>query len=429
MYKNMINQLIQKLQSNFEFYTLNAILVSLVFYQNITTLLLILFFLHWVYKRKWRNIPFVFKKHPGLFILPILYLLYLLGLLYSENIHYALNKLETKLGLLIFPFLFSTSDELNNSKLFQLIKKNYLIASLAGASICYIIATYHFLFELYCRKKNIILSEYPYTNYFFTSYLSYFFHYGYYAMYINIGLMFAYSLFYEKILKFNWFIITTMFLSVFIMMLGSKAGIISMFIIHLLFIIRYFLHQRYINIRSLYLILNLIILSLILFMWIPHTKSRVKIISDVFMKKKVDSSSTESTQLRYFAWRTSINLIKKRPILGYGTGDANDVILQEYKIKNYYGPLKKEINAHNQFMQTAISIGLGGTALLLLFFLWLIYIGFKYKNFYIQVFSIITFIAYLFESYLETQAGVFYTIIFSMIFFKNATSKYSLLRP
>lgn len=429
MCENMINQLIQKLQNNFEVYILNMILVSLVFYQNITTLLLILFFLYWAYKRKWTNIPFTFKKHPGLLILPILYLLYLLGLLYSENIHYGLSKLETKLGLLIFPFLFSTSDELNNSKLFQVIKRNYLIASLAGASICYIIATYHFLFELYCRKNNIILPEYPYTNYFFTSYLSYFFHYGYYAMYMNIGIMFAYSLFFERILKFHWFITIIIFLSIFIMMLGSKAGIICMFIIHFLFIIRYALHRRYINTRSFYLILNLIILSLILFMFIPHTKNRVKIISDVFMKKKVDSSSTESTQLRYFAWKTAIDLIEKRPISGYGTGDANNVILQQYKIKNYYGPLKKEINAHNQFMQTAISIGLGGTALLLLFFLWLIYIGFKYKNFYIQVFSIITFIAYLFESYLETQAGVFYTTIFSMILFKNATSKYSLLRP
>ncbi|MCX7728926.1 MAG: O-antigen ligase family protein [Bacteroidia bacterium] len=342
---------------------------------------------------------------------------------YSENIDYGLKKLETKLGLLVIPLLFSTIKSLNDSEKITTLKKNYLIGSIIHILICYSIASYRFFYELYCRKNGIHLEEYPYTNYFFTSYLSFFLHYGYCAMYINVAIMFVYSMFFHKNIPLFLFFVIAIVLSVFVMMLGSKAGIAAMFIIHFSYIIYFIVQKKQINPRTLiYLLIFIMTISLLL-VFMPNTKERVSIITDLIIHKKADSISTESTQLRYYAWKASMDLIKKEPWKGYGTGDINDILINTYREKNYVGALKKEINSHNQFIQTFLSIGVLGVIMLFSFFIWMFYIGIKFKNISIIVFSIITFTSYLFESYLETQAGVFFTTIFTLFFFRNAILK------
>jgi O-antigen ligase len=130
----------------------------------------------------------------------------------------------------------------------------------------------------------------------------------------------------------------------------------------------------------------------------------------------MDSTSVESTQLRYFAWKASSELVRESVWLGYGTGDVEDVLIQKYKEKNYIGLLKKNLNAHNQYLQTGLSVGIPGVLVLVIYFVVSFVWAFRHRNTAFFIYLIITFMAFLFESYLETRAGVFYLAFFSSFF-------------
>jgi O-antigen ligase len=291
---------------------------------------------------------------------------------------------------------------------------------------CIIKALILFSYELYCREYRIILDEYPYTNYFFSGYLSNFMHYGYYAMYVNVAILLLLEYLgksYNSI-TIKWkilYILTLLFLSIFVMMLYSKAGIISLLLIYLFFGIYLALLHKKIK----YLLFTIITLSsilYILFNFIPYTSERISGMVKGFEHKDINPDSDESTQLRIFAWQASTNLIKSNPISGYGTGDVNDELIKEYKNKGYTGALRKEMNAHNQYYQTMLGIGIFGLILFVVFYFWNGYLAIKQRSFSLFIFVIITFFIMLFESYLETQAGVFYTSIFSTLLILKSTS-------
>lgn len=410
----------QKIKFNL-FYLINILLISILVFPPLTTIITILIAI-FLFKEKY-NLKKTFtslinnKYSVLIFILPTLYIMYILGMIYSSNIEYGLKKLETKFGMFLYPLLIPLIKQFYNGKYIYQLKKNYINGVIVISIICLIIAIIRFSYELYCREYRIILEEYPYTNYFFSSYLSLFMHYGYFAMYVNVAIISLYDLFLKKMINKKHFLFSVFFLSLFVLMLYSKTGIFSMLLIHIiyfLFIIKKSILNKKIILSIFFTIVTLIVL---LFTLIPHTTDRIKIIKDTLISKKLDPNSTESTQLRTFAWKASISLIKNNPLLGYGTGDVNDVLLNEYQIKGYFGALKKEMNAHNQFLQTWLSIGILGFIVLLSFFIYCSYIGIKESQIPILIFAIISFIAFLFESFLETQVGVFYISVLSFLNF------------
>lgn len=91
--------------------------------------------------------------------------------------------------------------------------------------------------------------------------------------------------------------------------------------------------------------------------------------------------------------------------------------LPEYHIINHI--IKHEMNAHNQFSDTIIAVGIIGLLLLLGFFFMPIYLWIKNKNFDIVLFSLLFIIAFncLFESVFERQMGImFFTFFYFLLF-------------
>ncbi len=373
-----------------------------------------MFFL-WIYENQFKLKWQIILENKIIFALPLMYLMYLIGMIYSDNTDYGWQKLETKFGILFFPVFLSTFQSIEWKKNYSYYIKTYIYGVIFTAIFCGIRSVVLFSYELYCRENRILLDEYPYTNYFFSSYLSYFMHYGYYAMYVNMAIIFLYELMISDSKKYGY-LLSIFSLSVFVLMLYSKAGIMTNFIIHISYI-AHIVRRKIFNSKYTFLlvILSLISLGYILFNYIPYTKERINTIVSSLVEKKLDRNSTESTQLRIFAWKASKELIYAKPLFGYGTGDANDALISKYKERNYYGVLSKQLNAHNQYFQTIISIGIIGLLPLIIFFIWFLYLGIKFQNTAMIVFFVIILVVYAFESYLETQAGVFFTCIFPFV--------------
>jgi O-antigen ligase len=399
-------------------YIFAAFLFSIALFPKLIVLLLILLVLAWISEGGFKE-KFSFIAENKIFlVLPSIFLLYLLGMIYTENTSYGWTKMETRLGLFLIPLSMPTLWSLEFKNKSKFYTKAYILGISLAMIFCHTRSITLFSYELYCREHRIILEDYPYTNYFFSSHLSYFMHYGYFSMYVNIAiiLLLEHIREFKNILSKNKLILyfsLIFFLSIFVLMLYSKAGIISMFLIFIAFGI----HMAYIYKKAKYLAYMLLSMSLLFYLlynYIPHTNERIKGMLDGFEESNLDPNSTESTQSRIFAWKAATELIKAQPIFGYGSGDSNDVLLKKYAERGYNGVLENELNAHNQFFQTHLSIGILGVILMLVFFIYLLIVALKLKSFPVFIFSIIGFLVLLFESYFETQAGIFFIAVISV---------------
>jgi O-antigen ligase len=114
-----------------------------------------------------------------------------------------------------------------------------------------------------------------------------------------------------------------------------------------------------------------------------------------------------------------VEIIREHPLSGVGTGDVKDALLEKYNEKGMTDAFSHRLNAHNQFLQTGIAIGIAGmTVLIGMFILALIY-AIKNRNIVYLLFLGINAVNFLFESILETQNGVvFYAFFNAFLFYK-----------
>ncbi len=102
-------------------------------------------------------------------------------------------------------------------------------------------------------------------------------------------------------------------------------------------------------------------------------------------------------------------------------GDYYELSTKEYfnEYRIIKDCIKHKFNAHNQFSDTIIAVGVMGLLLLLTFFAYPIFLWIKNKNFDIVFFSLLLIIAFnsLFESVLERQMGIMFFVFFYFLLF------------
>ncbi len=129
-------------------------------------------------------------------------------------------------------------------------------------------------------------------------------------------------------------------------------------------------------------------------------------------------ASGHSLLMRLEFWKTGLNIIRKQPVLGVGTGDVQVAYNRQYKADNSKLTERWHLRSHNQFIAIGVAFGLIG---ILLFFIWLFAPLFmvKQKNPLFPLFFIIGFLSMLNEDTLETQAGVTFFGFFYCFFLLN----------
>jgi O-antigen ligase len=399
----------------FGYYLLLAFVFCLPLNKKILPYIISAIILNWLIG--WRfhdNLKTCFKnKYLLLFI--AFFLLHIIGILYSQNIYYALDDVLLKLSLFIFPFALFDSLSYSYDRI-----KTILTAFVIGCFIACIICLIHSLM-VYSQKHDLMI--------FFYGELSIFHHPGYFSMYLNFVLA---LLIFVTFLKQNnhskryVFFSSTLiiFFILFIILLNSKTGILSSLLIILIALIYYFSNKRT-------GILVVTMLSILLFFFIayqflnkpvnPRFNKPMEMIQnrDALIEKK----TTESTSVRILIWQAAIEIIKENYRYGVGTGDTKDMLLKKYKEKGMTGAYNEKLNAHNQFLQTFIALGLPGIILLLSSIIFPSILAFRKKNFIYLTFLIIIFINFLTESMLETIAGVMFYASFNSLLIVNVYRK------
>jgi O-antigen ligase len=354
------------------------------------------------------------KKRKFLLLFGVLYLLYVVGTIYSDQLsgmEGAYFDLEVKLSLLVFPLLFSTID-------FSAFKKDFYSKLLKA-------------FVVGCLLSTLFLTNSAVLNYFkqgdsnllYYTFLSQMHHPSYLAMYVS----FAIAIVISKLIVNNpkvlskWFfgVVLILVFQVFIVMLSSKAGIIGLVIIYILAVLFSIFLGKKTLVRASMLSVVLIITFFITLMSFPYAGNRLSSAKEVVASSEaINVNAEEGTAARLLIWETSLEIIKENFLFGVGTGDVKQSLMEKYEERGITKAFKDHLNSHDQYLQTFIAIGvLGFLALLAGLFLPAM-MAIRNKNMLYVLFIALISFHLLVESMFERQAGVvFYGFINVVLFY------------
>ena len=125
--------------------------------------------------------------------------------------------------------------------------------------------------------------------------------------------------------------------------------------------------------------------------------------------------------IRVAIWKCSGDIIKRRWLTGVGTGDVQDCLQQAYEDRKFYFASRyNRYNAHNQYLQSAISHGIAGALLFAFCIAVPLYQNRKsFSNNIYMLFLVLFAITAITESVLEINKGVVLYSFFNSIFAFN----------
>lgn len=383
-------------QKSISFYLLAAFLITLPVKENFNSMAMILLstfaFLLILFKQKLEVKRL--KKFIPLFIF---YGILLISVVYSEDTKQALKMANRWLPFLLLPLIFSV---------ITISKKQYLrlmkIFIVWMAMLCVyshtvvLINLYHNNDVLY----NIFNSHYSYLS---LSEETIDLHSTYYAYLIIVAVVFLINfLFSERRWKIRllYFVLIAYF-TFFIFHLSARLPIAVLFVFYNMALIYYFFTQKKIWKGILFLVVLYFISSLVIYN-VRITRYRFQQLLGFTYS---DGTHHEDGRDKILQWEAGI-AANKHLIFGNGVGDANQSIFDSYIERGLPKYAEREYNAHNQFIQTYIGMGLAGVVALLFIFFYYFRASYRNGNFTGYSLLFLTFILYQTESYLERHVGV-----------------------
>jgi O-antigen ligase len=136
--------------------------------------------------------------------------------------------------------------------------------------------------------------------------------------------------------------------------------------------------------------------------------------------EKVKLKDEYQVEPRMQRWICAVDLIKQRPLLGYGTGDEVGLLKQKYYDNNLMVSYHLEFNAHNQYLSTLIKHGIIGLLVFMSAFFYYLYLGVRAKDFIYTSFVILLLVGFFTENILDMNKGIFFFAFFNTLFGYNA---------
>ena len=326
------------------------------------------------------------------FILVGFYFLYGFGLLYSDNLNAGLLKMENKSSFLIIPILALLSASLYQKRKWYLI--SFVISNFLASIICLFIA----------------IQDFTYGNLYYTNF-SYFLHPSYFALYVVFSIHIAWQFISTEkdmgiMLKLSLYAVMLYF-AIIVYLISSKIGIISGVLSLSIILFHEFRTTYKFSKRSIFLVVMISV-----FVYSGITNHRFRIFSE-----NIQKTPTENTHTRFLIWQESLDVIEENIFFGQGTGDAQSALNTRYLSKGYLDAYEHQLNAHNQYLETFVSIGLIGFIMLLLLFILPVYYLKDHFEILSMVFLFLIGFHLLFESMFERFWGiVFFAFFFSLFF-------------
>ena len=376
-----------------------------------------------------RKVEFNFPRIQWLLILlpAIFYLFHVIGMIYTSDFHSGLFDLEMKLSLLFAPvvMLFLTDKVKQN---INLVVKAFILGNLVALAICLLRALDHsfitnevgkLVFEpsYWSGERDLtffqlIMKRYSHFSYSFFSFIH---HPSYFSMYVLFAIcliIFLYSKYQHKksvktILVLSLFLI---FLTLMIWLLGSRAGYLAFAALFIGLSI-FFMFKTKKFLVSLGVITTGFIL-MIVFMSPQLKKNFQEVVHQVENQQELSSDS----DIRLWLWKSGMEVFQENYILGVGTGDTKLEMKKKYHENNLSIAEEKSYNLHNQYLESAIKLGVFGWLLLVFWLVSTLIYAITTKDFLLFFLVLIVSVHFMFESMMNSIAGVsFFMFFYSLL--------------
>ncbi len=330
----------------------------------------------------------------------MLYLLYVFSLIYTDNISFGLRKVEKTLTLFLIPMLVLT----HNREDFKL---KFIYAALGGGLFSAMTICWGAVFY------SIATNATPWVQ------LKYFFQWIYsswnlvkpldgHPSYIAVLLViFIFALLQAK--SFARFrkgrvkvILILLPLLVFLIQTSSRVALVALVILIFLYTLKRLTRKNIILFGT-----AIILISALSYQF-------------DFMSNKFDKILNSRGKITFERYERWTNIMKgfgdeDALLFGIGAGDVNEIYETAYLKGRNFKAIKENYNAHNQFVETLVGLGLLG-----LFSFIALFVLFAYKT-RLEGMALPFFVVFLlfafFESILERSQGVFmFAFLFSVLY-------------
>jgi hypothetical protein len=366
-----------------------------------------------------------------------LYLLVVVGLLFTQNYKEAGFELEKKLMLFFLPLFFVSSKPLSENDR-RFVFKSFLISAFVSSLVCIVYATYrnymegHTVSYVYNALVNDIHlpGRYYYFNYWYFTYELFAQPLGMHPIYLSMYLITAGFLtvhLYWKQEQPFWkraaLSSIILYLFLIIVLLASRTQIAIAALSGTIFIL-------HIAVKNGYLMRGLLFLAVMavggLFIILKNPVIRERLIDS----NKLNAHYSENKygegglSLRTYKWRYTLEAIKDSPWVGTGTGDAQDVLQTYYKKNDFTIGFENRFNAHNQYLQVFLEFGILGLISLCIGWLMPAVTAFRQKEWLGFAFMVLILLSCMTESMMEVNKGIaFYAFFYSLIFIRPTSEK------
>ena len=374
---------------------------------KLTALLVLIIPIRMIVERTNRNNN---PRNKKLFLIfTITYLLYGISMLYTSNITEGWQNMEKKLSFIIFPVFFFLSDL---SYLSPKHTKTIFYSFATGLLLFIVINLCWGLYDYIILDAPLqrllgweITKLHP-------------IHHTYIAMYCCFGIVYCFVELFDikqKSSTYTAFLVTTTISStLFVVLVESRAGILCMILLYaFLFAWLFFVKKK--RLTTIVAGCSLVALVIMFFVLFPSGWQRIV--------KTQQTLSSNTEDIRITLLRAGIDVATENWVIGAGIGDRNDVLIKYYEENNL--PCG-DLNSHNQFIDTTISIGILGLLSLLSYFIVPIILSIKNRQYNFAFLLFLFMIAFnsVFEAVFESQTGIlFFNFIFCMFFFTSFVQK------
>ncbi len=360
------------------------------------------------------------------YLLWILYfLLFAISYFYSDNKTASLKDLERKLSFVILPLVVATGISINKKNL-EYLFLSFILGISTVAIYCIVNASYQYGIT---HNKSFFFYHTLVSN--FDANAVYMSFYTLFAVFLL--LFFKWSIFFQnKKSIFRWLLFGLIF--TFLILLSCRLLIAIFFLLLLAYAVKLlFQPGKELLIKKAVLIITVLIIGcLIAFTNNPVSKRYKDLKSNnigmVFEKDyKTKTFRVDYLTVRPFIWRICLQNIVEKNLwwTGCGNGDIYDLQnqkmadlgVEELRNENRQKSPLYSIAIHNMYLQSLMMIGISGLIVLTMIvfvpFLFLKRIDYK---FIFLAFHISAAMFMMQESVLQTQAGIVYYVLFSVIY-------------
>lgn len=347
-------------------------------------------------------------KNIGFWAMLIPFLLYLIGITYSEDVATALRNTETTLSLLAFPFIATSyrQNEMHNKE--RLVKMAFVIGVIIVMSFCTIRGLVY-----YSKTGNN-------SHLFYTGLLPSPHHHSYYVL-MSLFILVC------NLFEIEWRtnkcevaveIVLSILMVGFIGLLSSKITILLLIAFAIYIIVRMLFSKKIHKAISIATLICFIALAPVMYS-IPMVKFRFdSMITSIKAKISGEENSRikhESTTIRMKCIGASFDVISENVLFGTGQGDVYAELEKKMKQRvgeNYNGTC----SSHNQFLRTFASFGIPGIASLLLLFGVMFYRSFKQRNHLMIIWAFACTIFFCVEDMFCIINGIIFFSLFTSLF-------------